>query len=336
MSDGYFRIQSGILGRRRRLWSGDLTSPLDPVILLAMAAPEPPLSRIDASGLGVALLCCLFWGGNAVAAKLTVSPAHLPPIGASGFRFLLSLPVVAWVGYKVGASVRVAWRDWWLIGVHGCLAAIQIGSFNWGTSLSEAGRSSVFINIHPLVVAPLAWLLLGERLGLRGVLGLASAAVGVAILLAKPILAGGGSGLTGDLIVLGSGVVFGLQTIAQKKTFPIIPPTTLLLLQSMVAIPLSFGFSFLVEGPTRYHFNPTALAGIFYQGFVVSGLTFSLWMILLRRYYAGQLAAVSFMTPLFGIALGTLIRHEPITPPLMIGSAAVGLGIYLAATDRGK
>ena len=299
-----------------------------------MTDPAPPTSRIDAPGLGVALLCCLFWGGNAVAAKITVSPANLPPIGASGFRFLLSLPVIAWVGYKVGASVRVAPRHWWLVGAQGLLAAIQIGGFNWGTSLSEAGRSSVFINIHPLIVAPLAWLLLGEGLGLRGILGLLSAAVGVAILLARPLLLGGG-GLTGDLIVLGSGIVFGIQTIAQKKTFPIIPPTTLLLLQSVVAVPISFAFSFWFEGSAAYHFTPESIGGIFYQGFVVSGLTFSLWMILLRRYRAGQLAAVSFMTPLFGIALGTLIRHEPITWTLVVGSAAVGLGIYLAASDRG-
>ena len=300
-----------------------------------MTDPSPPLARIDASGLAVATLCCLFWGGNAVAAKLTVSPEQMPPFGASGFRFLLSLPVVAWVGYKVGVSVRVARRHWWLVAAHGVLAAIQIGSFNWGTSLSEAGRSSVFINIHPLIIAPLAWLLLGERLGWRGVLGLLSAALGVAVMLAKPILQGGGGGLTGDLIVLGSGVMFGLQTIAQKKTFPIIPPTTLLLLQSMVAVPISFAFSYWYEGPARYHFTPAALAGLGYQGFVVSGLTFSLWMILLRRYYAGQLAAVSLMTPMFGIALGSLIRHEPITWPLMVGGSAVGLGIYLAASDRG-
>lgn len=289
---------------------------------------------MDAPGLGVALLCCLFWGGNAVAAKLTVSPAHLPPIGASGFRFLLSLPVVAWMSYRVGASVRVAPQNWWLVAAHGLIAAVQIGSFNWGTSLSEAGRSSVFINIHPLVVAPLAWLLLGEGLGVRGLLGLAAAAGGVAVLLYEPLRLGGG-GLTGDLIVLGSGVVFGLQTIAQKKTFPIIPPTTLLLLQSAVAVPISFGFSTWFEGSAAYHFTPSSIGGVLYQGFIVSGLTFSLWMLLLRRYYAGQLAAVSFMTPMFGIALGTLIRHEPVTLPLVVGSAAVGLGIYLAATDRG-
>lgn len=300
-----------------------------------MTDPSTIARRIDAPGLGVATLCCLFWGGNAVAAKLTVSAADLPPIGSAGFRFLLSLPVVAWMGYRVGASARVAPRHWWLVGVHGVLAALQIGAFNWGTSLSAAGRSSVFINIHPLIVAPLAWLLLGERLGARSLLGLLAAAVGVGIMLAEPPRADGGSGLAGDLIVLGSGLIFGVQTIAQKKTFPIIPPTTLLLLQSAVAVPLSFGFSFWYEGPATYHFTPTALGGIFYQGFVVSGLTFSLWMILLRRYLAGQLAAISFLTPMFGIALGTLIRREPVTAPLLLGAAAVGLGIYLAASDRG-
>ncbi len=298
---------------------------------LCMTDPPPP-QRMDAAGLAVATACCLLWGGNAVAAKFTIGDGALPPIGGAGLRFLLSLPVVAMACRGLGTSWRVERRHWWLLGVHGVLAAVQIGTFNWGTSRSEAGRSSVFINIHPLVVAPMAWLLLGERLGWRGAVGLLAAAAGVGVMLAKPLMLGGG--LEGDLVVLASGAIFGFQAIAQKKTFPLIPPTTLLLLQSTLAIPLTLLYSAAFEGAGSYHFPTVAVWGLIYQGLAVSGVAFTLWMVLLRRYPAGRLAAVAFLTPLFGIALGTLIRGEPFTLPLALGSGLVGLGIYLVTAEK--
>jgi len=288
--------------------------------------------RMDAPGLALATLCCLLWGGNAVAAKYTISDGALPAAGGAGLRFLIGLPVVALACRRSGASWRVGRRLWWLLGVHGVLAAVQIGTFNWGTSRSEAGRSSVFINVHPLVVAPLAWLLLGEHLGWRGILGLASAASGVVVMLAGPLSIGGG--LAGDLVVLGSGALFGVQSIAQKKTFPLIPPTTLLLHQTALAVPLTLGYSAAFEGAASYHFTPAAVWGLLYQGLAVSGVAFTLWMILLRRYPAGRLTAVAFLTPLFGIALGTLVRGEPFTALLAVGGGLVGLGVYLVSSGE--
>ncbi len=295
--------------------------------------PHPPSDRIDPAGLAAATLCCFLWGGNAVAVKYAISPEGLPPIGGAGLRFLISLPVVALICRRAGIVWRVDRRYWGLLAAHGILTAVQIGSFNWGTSHSEAGRSSVFINIHPLVVAPMAWLLLGERLGWRGIAGLLAAASGVGVMIARPLMLGGG-GLAGDLVVLASGVIFGLQAIAQKKTFPMIPPTTLLLAQSALAVPLTFLYSAAFEGPASYHFTPEALWGLLYQGLFVSGVAFAVWMILLRRYPAGRLAAVAFLTPLFGIALATWTMGEAFTMPLAVGSALVGLGIYLVAAER--
>ena len=65
----------------------------------------------------------------------------------------------------------------------------------------------------------------------------------------------------GDLIVLGSGVIFGVQTIAQKKTFPLIPPATLLFGQSLLAIPLVFLTSLAFEGLGSVSFHPRCPLG---------------------------------------------------------------------------
>lgn len=286
--------------------------------------------RLDAAGVSATVVCCLLWGGNAVAVKYAIP--DLPAFGCAAIRFAISLPVLAVVCRASGEKLGVRRSLWWLVLVHGAFSAIQIGTFNWGTSHSEAGRSSVFINVHPLVVAPLAWMMLGERLGPRGVGGLAAAVAGVVALLAEPLRRGGG--FVGDVVVLGSGIVFGVQTIVQKKTFPLIAPTTLLFSQTVVAIVLAGWISLVVEGPSAYHPTPGALWGVLYQGLAVSGVCFAIWILLLRRYPAGRLATVAFLTPLFGVGLGHVMRGEALTVSLVVGGCLVGLGIYLVASDR--
>jgi drug/metabolite transporter (DMT)-like permease len=299
--------------------------------------PESTTPRpLNAAGVLATVACCAIWGGNAVAAKYCIADGALPPIGGAALRFAISLPVVALICRQGGARL---WPDrrpgnGRLLLLHGTLTAIQIGTFNWGTSLSEAGRSSIFINIHSLVVAPLAWLILGEHLGTRGIVGLGSAAVGVGIILAKQFWLGGG--LLGDVVVIVSAVVFAGQTIAQKLTFPRIPARTLLFSQVVVAMVLSGVWSALFEGASSYHFTPEAVWGVVYQGLAVSGICFSVWLILLSRYPAGRLATIAFVTPFFGITLGSLMRGEPLTWQLAAGGVLVGLGIYLVASGKAE
>ncbi len=286
--------------------------------------------RLDLPGIFGVLTCCALWGGNAVAVKFAV-PAY-PPFACAALRFLIGLPLLVLACRLLRKPMAVPRRDWWLLGVHALFLVAQIGTFNWGTSQSLAGRASVFINVHPLVIAPLSWALLGERIGARGVAGLTSAAAGVVLLFSTSMTATGS--YWGDAVVLLSGVIFGVQTIAQKFTFPRIGPVTLHLWQSTLAVPLFLAYSLAVEGLGSIQPNPAANWGVLYQGLAVTGLCFTLWLVLLGRYSAGRLAAVAFATPLFGVGLGTLLRGEPLSPPLVGAGLLVGLGIYLVASDR--
>jgi len=292
-----------------------------------------PPRRLDLSGLLLMIACCAFWGGNAVAVKFATP--DLPPFGIAAFRFILSLPVLAIVCRMVDQPLWVRPEHWRLLLGHAIITVVQIGSFNWGTSQSDAGPSSIFINVHPLIVAPLAWLLLGERLGWRTVVGLMSAAVGVAFVLSSSF-GTRGTLLVGSLVVLASGTIFAVQTIWQKTTFGRIAPATLLFNQSIVAIPVFLLYSGFAEGFETYRFTPRAVGALVYQGMAVSGFCFSVWMLLLKRYPAAQLATVAFMTPMFGVGFGTWLRNEPLTSGLVIGGLLVGFGIFMSSSDRAE
>ena len=294
-----------------------------------MTTPETP-RRLDIAGVAGVTLCCMLWGGNAVAVRFAVP--DLPPIGCAGLRFLIALPVVALACAASGQSLWPARGHGRLLLLHALLSVAQIGTFNWGTGHSQAGRASVFINVHPLIVAPLSWIVLGETMGGRGIAGIIAAASGVVVLLSTGFETGGG--IAGDSVVLLSGAIFGAQTIAQKRTFPIIPPSTLLFAQYVLAIPVFFAVSALSEGLGTYRFTPQATWGVLFQGLAVSGVCFVVWMTLLRIYPANRIATLAFMTPLFGVGLGILLLGEAFRWQLIAAGGLVGLGIYLVSSDR--
>jgi drug/metabolite transporter (DMT)-like permease len=217
--------------------------------------------------------------------------------------------------------------------VHALFTFAQIGTFNWGTNLSLAGRASVFINVHPFVVAPLSWLFLGEKPGWKGIGGLIAAAGGIGILLGSRVDLAAGA-LLGDLVVIISGVIFGVQTVVQKRTFPSLSPATLLVNQAAMVVPMFLGYSLLFEAGEPWRFTRSATLGLLYQGLAVSGLCFSLWLFLVRRHRASQIATLAFLTPVFGVTFGSLFRGEPLGWPLVLSVALVGAGIYLVASER--
>lgn len=291
----------------------------------------PTTRRLDLAGVLVMIVCCAFWGGNAVAVKFATP--DLPPFGVAGFRFILSLPILAAVCWMVKQPLWTRPENRWLLLGHGLITAAQIGTFNWGTSHSTAGPSSIYINVHPLLVAPLAWWVLDEQLGWRCVAGLSAAAVGVGLVLASSFKNGAGD-FVGALVVLASGGIFAVQTIFQKLSFSRIPPATLLFNQSIVAIPMFFLYSGLFEGFASYHFTTNAILALIYQGVAVSGFCFSIWMLLLKRYPAAQLATVAFVTPMFGVGFGRWFKAEALSWQLLLGGVLVGIGIFLTSSDR--
>ena len=284
--------------------------------------------RLNLSAMVLVVLCCALWGGNSVAVKFTVS--QIPPIGCAGIRFFLSLGLIAFWCRIEGTSLRLTREQFIPVVNNAWLLFVQMAAFNWGTLHTHAGRSSVFINVHPFVVAPLAWLWLREPISWRSVLGLVLAGGGVALLFDQPDYTEGAS-LVGDLAVLLSGAMIGVMMTYQKRLLRSFRPNHLLFWQLALAVPLFAGYSLATERLDAYHFNAQSVLGLAYQSLLVSGFCFIAWMSLLRRYPANQLAAFGFLTPFFGIASARVLLGEPMRQSLIGGCALVGWGLFLVS-----
>lgn len=77
--------------------------------------------------------------------------------------------------------------------------------------------------------------------------------------------------------------------------------------------------------------TPAAWWTLAFQTVIVSFASFLAWFWLLRRYLVSRLGVLSFMTPIFGVALGALLLNEDLEPPFLGGAMLVLFGIVLVS-----
>lgn len=295
----------------------------------------PPRSEqrpIDPLAAGLALLCAALWGGTAVAIRFTQDA--LPPVATAAWRFLLSCGFL--YGWCLWENVPLRLRRGQLgpVLAVGGLLFVQIALFHLGLTRTNSAHGSVLIGSFPVAVAVVAhFSLAGDRLSWSKAAGIALATVGVVVLVGgaetSPDSAADPATLLGDLLVLTSSILLAVKTVYTKHALAQIEPGKLLFWSNLCGTALMFAYSGLREQTDYTRLNTTAIAGLLYQGLVVAGFCFAMWTALLRRHRASELAVFSFAQPLFGIAFGYLLRGDSLGGELLLGTAAVALGILL-------
>jgi drug/metabolite transporter (DMT)-like permease len=77
-----------------------------------------------------------------------------------------------------------------------------------------------------------------------------------------------------------------------------------------------------------------AVASLAYQSVLVGFVSLLAWFWLLRRYLAGRLGVLSFMTPMVGVVAGVVFLDEPLTASFSAGALLVAAGIVLVNLRR--
>lgn len=87
----------------------------------------------------------------------------------------------------------------------------------------------------------------------------------------------------------------------------------------------------LWTGQTEINPVPEVWASLAFHGVIVAFLAMLLWFWLLTRYKASQLGILSFMTPLFGVLLGSWWLDEKIEPNFIVGAVGIVIGILIVS-----
>lgn len=297
----------------------------------------PHRKNLDGFAISLMLLLCLCWGLQQVAVKLAI-----PVIGASmqlGLRSGLAAALVLLLIFikKIPFSLRDRHV---LPGIAaGILFALEFLCVSLGLKYTTASHMSVFLYTAPIfTVLGLHWLIPAERLQAAQWLGILSAFAGVAIAFSGAFVQSPhelGEMLIGDgLGVLGA-ILWAATTITvRKSSLSEAEPTTTLFYQLAVGALILLAFVFLRGENLPMQWDRTSIISLFFQAVIVAFASFLTWFWLMRRYLVSRLSVFSFLTPLFGVAAGVILMHDPISPRFALGAILVCGGIVLVNFRR--
>lgn len=290
---------------------------------------QPSTARpLDAAAIALVVLLCLTWGFNQVAIKLVLP--EIPPLTQAALRSLGGLIVVV----IIAAIRRVPlWsRDGTLKAgiLIGVIFGFEFVLMYRGLVWTTASRAVVFLYTAPFFVAFGASRLLGERLTPVQWVGLALSFAAVVLAIGAPQPGVDAKVLLGDLMLLGTGALWGASTIIIKASrLSQVSAEKGLSYQLLISVPI-LGIGALVAGETMTAVpGAMATALVVYQAVWVIGATFLLWFVLVKAYSASKLSAFTFLTPLFGVAAGYFILDEPISMAFGVAALLVIVGLYL-------
>jgi drug/metabolite transporter (DMT)-like permease len=285
--------------------------------------------RLDVRAVAILMACCVCWGVNQTAVK--VANAGITPILQAGLRSLLAGGLV--LVWSAARGVPLFARDGTLLPglAIGLLFAVEFLALYIGLDLTTASRGVVFLYMAPFVVAIGGhYLIAGERLAWLKAAGLSAALAGLVVAMGEGIAAPGRPTLAGDVLCLLAAMLWGATTVlVRASALKTAPAEKTLLYQLAVSAVLLPPASLLLAEPGAVMLSPSVLLAFAYTVVVVAFISYIAWFWLVRHYPPTQLAAFTFLAPVFGVIAGNLILGEPFTASLAAALVLVAFGIYL-------
>ena len=294
--------------------------PANPFVALAH---RPVLTAV----LGA--LCIAF---SAVLVRLS----DAPPATAAIFRCAYALPVLGWLawlerrayGPRPAAQVRLAW-------LAGVFFAVDLVVWHHTIEFIGAGLATVLGNTQVVIVALLAWLLLGERPSNRVLAGMPFVLLGV-VLISGAI----GPGAYGSNPVAGvlTGVVTGFAYAGfllvlrrgnadlRRPAGPLFDATWVAVLASIaIGLPLN-EVNLVPTWPGHAYLLALALSS------QVAGWLFI--SVSLPRLPAALTSVILTIQPVASVLLGIALVHEQPSAIQLLGGVAILAGLMLATLRR--
>lgn len=264
----------------------------------------------------------LTWGTTFLWHKVALR--ELDPLTILLFRMVLGALVLA----VVAAAVRPRWRGlgWaWLSPIALGLGNLALPHFLivWGQQHVDSTVTSILIATTPLLTLLVAQpFLADERITLRRLAGMSTGFAGVVVLLSRN-LDGGGEALPAQLGLIGAALCFAVTSVVARRWGAGIDP----IVQAFAALVVAsgaVGIAMAVAGqPLLWPRLGLSWAALLALGLVINGAALVQFYSLLTHVGPTKTQMISYVVPLFAVALGVAVLGEELHWQLAVGGLLI-------------
>ena len=312
-----------------------MTDPAQPTASSTTSTPPPVEASAEASGpaqidLLIFALLGFMWGSSYLFIKIGVEEG-LTPFTLITLRLLIGLALLVTVVVIARERIPPFGRIYGHLFVMGAInIAIPFSLITWAEQSVDSSVAAILNAIVPLFVLIIAAVILhDERLTANRVLGLVVGFVGVAILVGFDPSDLASGNLTGEVLLIGSTISYACGAVYAKRNIKGLAPKIPALFQVFFGLMIVSVLAFVFENPLATTFTPASLFSVVWLGLLGSGLAYLAFFRLLQNWGATRTSMVAYLLPLYGIALGALVRHEPVDVSMILGTALIIGGVAL-------
>jgi len=284
-------------------------------------------------------LTAVFWGGTFIAGRVLAQ--EVQPWSGSFLRFLVaSVGMIPLVWHFEGRLQPLRKKEVFLVFLSGMTGVFLYNVFFLtGLQTVQAGRASVIVASNPVLISLFAALLFrGERMTPRKILGVALSVCGAVFVITRghpeEILQGAAG--RGELFIFGcvaSWVSYSLiGKVVMRDVQPVSAVTYACLVGASALLPPA-----LIEGMAGNlgSYSIASWLSIVYLGFFGTCIGFIWYYEGIREIGPSRAGVFINFVPISAVVLSFFLLGETVDASLLIGTALVLSGIYLANRSAG-
>ncbi|MDF3414162.1 DMT family transporter [Sulfitobacter sp. M57] len=273
------------------------------------------------------------WGGTFLVTEVALTGMTPFWIASARIGFAAIVMTVIWAirGFALFTS-RPSRADLViLVVISGLSGAIPFALLAWGQQHVTSGFAGVSMASSALIILPMAHFLVpGERMTWRRVLGFIIGFFGVALLIGGQAFESTGESLeaAGRVACVGAASCYALSSILMRR-LPAVDTiglsTVLLLIGSVYSLP----FALIAEGIPSMPTGNTLIV-LAFLGLVPTAGANLLRVLVVRSAGPVFMSLVNYQVPVWSVVLGALILSEPLPPALLYGMGLILAGVGLS------
>jgi len=271
----------------------------------------------------------LIWSSSFMWVEIVIR--ELGAITLVAYRVLFGLLFVGAVVLIQKVKLPRTFKEWLPLFVLGLTnIAIPFFLITWGQFSIDSGVASILDATVPLfTILASHFLLDDDKITKPKVLGLLVGFIGVVVLMMKDINAGANT-LLGQLAVILACVFYAASSIIARKTTEDTPAVLRSVGSLISATVVMWVASFIFESPIKIPTLPITWIALAWLGILGSGLAFVMLFYLIHEIGPTRTTMVTYLFPLGGVTLGTVVLNEPLTWQIVAGAILIIASLVIA------
>jgi len=276
----------------------------------------------------------LIWSTSFVSTKIAF--ASFPPLTLGAARFAIASLVLGVVLVSKKEFIKPTVKDLGIMSVSGILGiTLYFAMENIGVSLTSASNAALIVASYPAITALLELIIYRVKISWLKGIGIALAIIGVYQLSYTGQGSAEGGQVTGNIILIVTGVVWALYNFVTRKVVNKYPAITVSFYQTIVGtivfIPLALSEKSSWQMPTFISFLM-----LLYLGTFCSVIAFLLYNYGLRQLSSSTAVTLMNLVPVFGVLFSVLLLHENVQANQLVGGVIVVTGVLLSVSKSNR